>query len=105
MREKTTVRELLKREIDIDVYDDVCEELGIAFCGPLKLTPYAEEKFGSVLDLGVTIVDERGYPSYAIVSVDGMGWTKRLATAKGLFESAAGFCSCDEYKKLFEEVE
>ena len=27
------VRDLLKTEIDIDVYDDVCEELGIAFCG------------------------------------------------------------------------
>ena len=27
-----TVKDLLKMEVDIDVYDDVCEELAIAFC-------------------------------------------------------------------------
>lgn len=32
------IAEFIKRENDLDVYDNVCEEIGIAFCGPLKLT-------------------------------------------------------------------
>ena len=45
MGAKMTVREFIKRDDDIDVYDDVCEELGIAFCGPLELTPEGEKQF------------------------------------------------------------
>lgn len=32
------VRDFIKQSIDVDVYDDVCEELAIAFCGPMELT-------------------------------------------------------------------
>ena len=32
------IKDLLEMEIDVDVYDNVCEELAIAFCGATKLT-------------------------------------------------------------------
>lgn len=103
MRERTTVGELLGREIDIDVYDDVCEDLSIAFCGPVKLTEEGERRFSDILGCKVGIVDEGKYP-YATVVLGGPGWNSRLKKAKELFESAAGFCSEAEYGALFEEV-
>lgn len=50
------VKDLLPMEIDIDVYDDVCEELGIAFCGPLTLTEAGQEKFSEVLEYEIQMV-------------------------------------------------
>lgn len=44
------VKDLITQEIDIDVYDDVCEELGIAFCGPVELTDDGAHEFADVLE-------------------------------------------------------
>ena len=100
-----TVRELLPMEIDIDVYDDVCEELGIAFCGPLELTEEGKKKFAEVLDYELTLVPHSygGFPAY-IVHVDDPDdnvWEDRLAKAKEFFEAAAGYCSEDDFESWF----
>lgn len=94
----TTVGDLLKKDIDIDVYDDVCEELSIAFCGPLHLTVDGYAQFSGALDLPVEF-----FGDHAIVHVDGPGnsWRKRLEVALDLFESAAGYCTDDEYRRWF----
>ena len=108
-----TIRDLIQMEIDIDVYDDVyddvCEELAIAFCGPMKLTPEGEAQFASIMDFPVTINRNSydGLPA-AIVGVDDPEeevWLKRLKEAKRFFESAAGYCSCDDYDRWFKEAE
>ena len=39
------VKDLIKEEIDVDVYDNVCEELAIAFCGSVELTEYGKKHF------------------------------------------------------------
>lgn len=100
---KMKVSELLEKEIDIDVYDNVCEELGIAFCGPVELTETGREKFGEALDYEVVL---HFYPqqTVAVVDVDGEEgvWQKKLALAKDLFESMAGFCTEDEYEAWFK---
>jgi hypothetical protein len=100
-----TIRDLLPMEIDIDVYDDVCEELAIAFCGPLKLTPEGEKRFGETLDYEIELNPHSygGYPAY-IIHIDDPEdsvWRHRLELALDLFESAAGYCSVDEYEKWF----
>lgn len=102
-----TVRELLQMEIDIDVYDDVCEELGIAFCGPMELTEKGKEKFAEVLDYELTLVPHSygGFPAY-IVHVDDPDdrvWEDRLAKAKEFFEAAAGYCSVEDFEKWFND--
>lgn len=100
-----TIRDLIQMEIDIDVYDDVCEELGIAFCGPQPLTPEGEKKFADIMDYEVTFVNGC-YGHVAIVSVDDPDekvWQKKLAKAKKFFDSAAGYCPCSEYEKWFGE--
>ena len=94
------VRDLLSQDVDIDVYDDVTEELGIAFCGPLALTAEGLEKFQDVLDYGISI-----HEGYVIVNVDagGSGWKTRLRKAKEFFEAAAG--PEEDYSRWFKEAE
>ena len=99
-----TVSDLIQREIDIDVYDDVIDAINVAFCGPLKLTEEGMKKFGEVLDYPVVIRSRPGFPSYAIVCVGGKGWAKKLEKANDFFWSAAGYCGASDYDKWFKEV-
>ena len=101
------VRDLIQQEIDIDVYDDVCEELGIAFCGSLELTDEGKKEFADVLDYDVEInpCSYGGLPA-AIVLIDDPDdavWEARLEKAKRFFEAAAGYCACSDYDRWFKE--
>ena len=99
-----TVRDLIQQDVDIDVYDDVCEELGIAFCGPQKLTEAGTKEFADVLDYQVEIHDNGAY-LVAIVKIDDPDdavWEARLDRAKEFFESAAGYCACSDYDRWFD---
>lgn len=103
-----TVRDLIQQEVDIDVYDDVCEELGIAFCGPQLLTEEGEKTFADVLDYPVKIntCSYGGLPA-AIVLIDDPDedvWNERLEKARLFFESAAGYCSCEDYDRWFKDA-
>ena len=98
------VRDLLPMDVDIDVYDDVCEELAIAFCGPMKLTAEGERKFADVMDYEMKLVDY-GFGVEATVCVNDDNdrvWRERLAKAKEFFESAAGYCAEEDYDKWFD---
>ena len=101
------VRDLIQQEIDIDVYDDVCEELAIAFCGPQELTEEGEKEFAEVLDYEIELnMHSYGDMPAAIVHVDDPDdavWEARLERAKLFFESAAGYCPCSLWDKWFKE--
>lgn len=101
------VRELLKMDIDIDVYDNVTEELAVAFCGPMELTEAGIRRFGEVLDYWVELTNKGSY-IYAIVAVndpeDEDGWERKLELAKELFESMAGLCSATDYELWFKDT-
>lgn len=101
------VRDLLEMEIDIDVVDDVCEELYIAFCGPMKLTEAGQEKFREVLDYKVSLHSRGGGYILATIHVDDDNdkvWKRKLRKAIELFHSLAGYCDADDYDKWFVEV-
>jgi hypothetical protein len=71
------------------------------------LTEEGMEKFGEVLFYPAHIVKQiiNGDAFYNfIVEIDGEDdkvW-KRLRKAKEFFESAAGYCSCEDYDKWFK---
>lgn len=92
------VKDLIAMDMDIDVYDDVCEELGVCFCGPVKLTSIGAWDFMDVMDYEVSVGDD-----CAIVHIDDEEgvWQKKLERAKKFFNSAAGYCPVDEYEKWF----
>jgi len=95
-----TVKDLLGMDIDIDVYDDVCEEIAIAFCGPLELTPAGYEEFAEVLDYECQIVGD-----VCVLHIDDLEgvWQKKLYKAKKFFYAAAGYCMAEDYDKWFVE--
>ena len=97
------VRDLLKMDICVDVYDNVCEELGIAFVGAVELTDEGKKVFAEPLGYDVTLTNGWQGLVYAIVDVDGDDWEDRLRKAKDLFYSLAGFCTVDEYAKWVKE--
>ena len=105
-----TVRELLTKELDIDVYDNVCEELGIAFCGPQSLTDDGEAHFAEALNFDVEVIEPNEaihqYSWVGIVDVDGEEgeWQKKLAIAKELFHTLAGYCSVSEFERFVKEA-
>lgn len=99
------VRHLLEMEISVDVYDNVCEELAIAFEGPMELTEAGLEKFGEVLEYDVTFSNGGNFIN-AIVDVDDDDedeFERKLAKAKELFEGMAGWCTVDEWDEWFKE--
>lgn len=97
---RMTVRELIAQEIDVDVYDDVCEEISIAFTGPMKLTKEGRKHFAPVLDFKVSLDRDEDIATVLIETDD---WEKRLAQAKEFFVAAAGLCSEENYEKWFKE--
>lgn len=99
------VKDLIEQEISIDVYDDVCEELAIAFDGPQPLTDEGKEHFAEVLGYDVKL-HYNGAETVAIVNVDAPGdeWEQHLEKAREFFEAAAGYCSVEDYNKWFKEA-
>ena len=99
------VKDLLEMEIYIDVYDNVCEELGIAFEGPIELTEAGKQKFAEVLKYDVSL-HNNGADVVAIVDVDDEDeaeFERKLAAAKELFESMAGWCTMEEGELWFKD--
>lgn len=94
------IRDFIKMDIDIDVYDNVCDGIGIAYCGPMSLTEEGEKQFAEVMDYGIEIQDD-----VAIVDTDHDDWKHRLKKAKEFFYSIAGYCDADLYDKWFVEVD
>lgn len=92
-----TVKELLTKDIDIDVYDDYDETIRIAFCGPMGLTDEGNKKFGDILDTEVKI-----YGDCAVICVNDD--IMKLNKLYKLFVSLAGYCSNEDYIKWFVEV-
>ena len=101
--QRTTVREFISKEIDVDIYDDYDERIGIAFCGPLKLTEEGEKKFGPILNLPVELYintpDETPIEALLCVSDN----EANLSLAADLFLGAAGYCSEHDYNLWFDD--
>lgn len=87
----------------IDVCDNYCEELGIAYCGE-KLTEEGKNHFAEALELEVAHFDNE----VLVVKVDEKGIVAdeaehRLEIARDLFESIAGTCAAEDWDKWFTE--
>lgn len=98
------VKDLIAMDIDIDCYDNVCEEMGIAYCGPYELTDEGQEKFGEVMEYECEILhDPMGY-DVCIITVDddpNIPWRDKLYKVKEFFYSIAGYCADTDFNKWF----
>ena len=103
------VKDFIEQEISVDVVDDVCEELYIAFDGPQYLTEDGKEHFAYALDLDIELTGQYPDDAVAIVHVDDEFfhdelWKFNLGKAKEFFWAAAGYCSEENYTKWFTEL-
>ena len=90
------VKDLISQNIDVDVYDDYTDELGIAFVGPIKLTPAGEKEFAEVLNYNINLDKESGCCSVCCNN------DHQFGKACKFFNAAAGWCSEEDYDKWFE---
>lgn len=102
------VKDFIKLDGDTDVYDNVTEELGIAFCGPMEMTEEGAAYFETALNLDITI-DTSGKFTTATVNCEDEFfpelWKYNLKKASEFFYAAAGYCDADDYDRWFKEID
>lgn len=103
MTEIMDVEEFITRDVDVDVTDDVCESLCIAFVGPLELTEEGKEHFADVLDYEIDLDEREG--AATLILDNSKFWKEKLRKATEFFQSAAGYCSEDDYNRWFKNAE
>lgn len=91
---------------DVDVYNDVTDDIAPAFCGGIALTEYGQKRFAKALDTEIEVKNDEDY-IYIVCLLDKPedAWEECWDNILKLFRCAAGYCSVDEYGKLFIEVE
>lgn len=92
------VKDFIKGEYDVDVYDDMCEELGICAACPITLTDEGEREFADVLNMEIDYTDG---DCEAVVHVED---DDELERAKLFFYGAAGYIGVSKYDRWFREV-
>ena len=101
-KEDTTIRGLLRMNIDIDVYDDDSDGIGIAFCGPVGLTDEGRKEWRDILYYKVSFVDETIAGDIAVVKIpDDVDYDEKLDRCSEFFGALAGYCSQEDWEKWF----
>ena len=96
-------------ELDIDVYNDVWDDEGVAICLPLRFTDEGLREFADVLELEVEDSHYTGEYSYLpllTVQLSKLPDAEQSKMRKRLnvfLWSQAGYCSCEDYDKWFKE--
>lgn len=96
-----TIREFINLDISVDVYDDVCDEIAVAFEGPQLLTETGMDHFAEVLNYRIELSDA-ALEAYVLLD-EHDDWEDRLEKSKEFFYAAAGYCSETEYHRWFAD--
>lgn len=97
------VKDFLHLDVDIDIYDDVCEEVCVGFVGPLSLTEEGKKHFVKVLNLDIEVANTADQAVIAVGAGSVDTWKANVKAAKELFNAAAGYCSEEQYGKWFKD--
>lgn len=99
------IKDLLNREIDVDILNDYLDEDIPAFCGPQGLTEAGIEHYKEVLALEIEL-DSNPEPRWAEIKLNHYPdeeADRLFEAAYGFFADAAGYISVTEYNKYFKE--
>ena len=99
------VKDLIKMNVDIDVYDNVTQEIvAISFVGPVRLTEEGRKYFKETLEYEVKLYEE-GWASVKCNDQEPeIKWLNKAKKAQEFFFACAGYCSAKNYDKWFKEV-
>ena len=98
------IKELIKKDIDIDVYDNVTQEIvAISFAGPVGLTEEGRKYFKETLEYEVKLYEEEGWASVKCNDQEPeIKWLTKAKKAQKFFFACAGYCSVEDYDKWFK---
>jgi hypothetical protein len=99
-------------EIDVDVYENIADLIGIAYCSGNKLTEAGKRKFKTALqfpiqriDRNMLVIDTERYFKEKNINIDDYDfeWNipPQVQNLIDLFWSVAGYCSIEDYEKWF----
>lgn len=95
------VKDLISKEIDIDIVEDVTDDFAIAFVGPIHLTVAGLKEFSDVLNYEVEVDEDNALATVMIDYPIDEVWEHRLSRMQDFFNAVAGFCSDANYKLWF----
>lgn len=96
-----TIREFLASYTDdIDVYNNITDENGVAYCGT-QLTSEGEREFAEVLDYEIEVDTEDDVANVICDDDASVSWQHKAKAAMDMFWSMAGYCSINDYAKYF----
>jgi hypothetical protein len=100
------VKDLIKMNVDIDVYDNVTQEIvAISFVGPVGLTEEGRKYFKEVLEYKITLYEKECWASVKCDDQEPeIKCLNKAKKAQKFFFACAGYCSVEDYDKWFEEV-
>ena len=108
-----TLKEFIlgNEEQDIDVYNDVWDDEGVAICLPLLFTDEGLREFADVLELevktGFYYWGRDAFPRL-IVELSKIPENQQSKMRKHLNRflwAQAGYCSCEDWDKWFKEID
>lgn len=88
----------------IDVYNDCCDDEGVAIVDPVKLKPEGRKKFNDLFGLEVEVELEGSYPHATVLINDRRDWKSIRRLLNSFLWAQAGYCSCHDYDRWFVEV-
>lgn len=98
------VKDLIKMDVDIDIEDNVCQEIGLAFVGPIELTEEGKKYFKDVLEYNVTLYEREEWASVKCNDQEPeIKWLEKFKKTFEFFKACAGYCSVTDYDKWFKE--
>ena len=90
-------------DVDIDIEDNVCQEIGLAFVGPIELTKEGKEKFKDVLEYEVRLYEEESWASVKCNDQEPeIKWLTKFKKVQEFFKACAGYCSAKDFDKWFK---
>lgn len=99
---RMTIRELIGYEIDVDVANNVTDSLDMCLCCPMQLTEEGEEEWGDVMKYVINVYGEDNYAECIVDDEEPkIPWNKKLRRLNNFLNSAAGYCSEEDYEKWF----
>lgn len=95
-------RDFIGTDVDIDTYNDITDEGGMAFVGPIYLAEDGEKEFGCLMDLNVRV--SLGNVAIVDMPTGPQSQTAKCMTALRTFlVCAAGYCPQSTYDRFFRE--
>lgn len=97
------VEDLIKKEVDVDIFNDYIDATIPAFVGPQGLTEAGEKHYKEVLNLNVEVDYNNQWAELKLDHLPEKEADRLFKLADEFFSGAAGYMEESKYLKYFKE--